>query len=140
MHFETAQLLDLVAISKETLRHWKRVLSPIRGRDGRSQGYSFEEVVALSLIAHANRDLAVPISRFTPVASRLFSEVGAQVRQGSTSFVLCITDGDMALVESHELPDEVTMALVRVEPIIRSLLRTVSADHYPTEDQLVLPF
>ena len=39
MRLETAQVLELLGLTKETLRHWKKVLAPLNGRDGRSDGY-----------------------------------------------------------------------------------------------------
>lgn len=121
MRYQTAQILELLGITKEALRHWKRVLGPITGRDGRSEGYDFEEVVALAVIAEANRELSVPISRFASVAHRLFEDIGHHVVSGRADVVVCISRGDVALHPIDGLPTEPTLAIVRLEPVVRRL-------------------
>jgi len=140
MRYDTGQVLTLTGISKETLRHWKRVLPPIYGRDGRSEGYTFHEVLALSIIARAVHDLAVPISRFTSTAERLFSDSAAEIRTTGRALVLCITGSQMTFTTEDKLPDTGTMAIVRIGPIADKLRRSVSEDHAHTEAQLDLPF
>ncbi len=140
MRYDTGQALALIGITKETLRHWKRVLPPIFGRDGRSDGYTFQEVLALSVIARAVQDLAVPISRFTSTAERLFENIAAQIQPSGKPLVLCITRDEMAFAAHDQLPNAETMAIVRVEPIASKLRRAVSEEPVETEAQLDLPF
>jgi DNA-binding transcriptional MerR regulator len=139
MRYDTSQVLALTGITKETLRHWKRVLPPLFGRDGRSEGYTFQEVLALAIIARAVQDLSVPISRFTAIAERLFTEVAAQIQPSGRSLVLCITRNEMAFAAHGELPNAETIAIVRVEPIANKLGREVSEELMETEAQLDLP-
>jgi DNA-binding transcriptional MerR regulator len=140
MRYDTSQVLILTGITKETLRHWKRVLPPIYGRDGRSEGYTFQEVLALSIIARAVQDLAVPISQFTSTAGRLFAETAAQIGPTGKPLVLCITGNQMTFTTHDELPNAETMAIVRVGPILDKLRRAVAEDPAETEAQLDLPF
>jgi hypothetical protein len=140
MRYDTGQALSLIGITKETLRHWKRVLPPIFGRDGRSEGYAFQEILALSVIARAVQDLAVPISRFTPTAERLFTEIAAQIQPSGKPLVLCITRDDIVFTAHDQLPNAETIAIVRVGPIANTLRRAVSEEPIETEAQLDLPF
>jgi hypothetical protein len=140
MRFDTAQVLKLVGITSETLRHWKRALPPIYGRDGRSDGYTFQEAAALAVIARAVHDLAVPISRFTPIAEHLFSKVAALAHERGDEVILCITGSDVLFVAPDNLPDADTMAIVRINSILTTLKRSVSSDPQPAEVQLDLPF
>ena len=140
MRYDTTQALTLVGLGKETLRHWKRVLPPISGRDGRSDGYTFQEVLALSVVARAVQDLAVPISRFTPIAEQLFREIAAQIPPTGKPLILCITRTDMVFASHDELPIAEAMAIVRVEPIANRLRRAISQEPVETEAQLDLPF
>lgn len=130
MRLETAQVLALLGLTKETLRHWKKVLAPLAGRDGRSDGYTFDELIALALIARAVRDLQVPISRLAPVAHRLFREVAAHVDAAHTT-VLCISEGDVALCPIDRLPGDSCLALVRLAPIIRDLRHRLAPETRP---------
>jgi hypothetical protein len=139
MRLETAQVLELLGLTKETLRHWKKVIAPLSGRDGRSAGYTFDEVTALALIASAVRDLQVPISRFSPVAHRLFQGVADHVEDANTTTVLCITQGDVALYPIDKLPGDACLALVRLAPVIRRLRLSLTPE--PRSDpQLSLDF
>jgi hypothetical protein len=140
MRFDTAQVLSLADITSETLRHWKRVLPPIYGRDGRSEGYTFQEVAALALIARAVHDLAVPISRFTSAAEDLFGRVAALTHEGADEIILCVTGTEVIFAAPDRLPDADSMAIVRVNPILAALRRSVSADPQRVEAQLDLPF
>ena len=133
MRLETAQVLELLGLSKETLRHWKKVLPPVEGRDGRSAGYTFNEVIALALIASAVRDLQVPISRFSPVAYRIFQEIGSHVEDANTTTVLCVTLGDVALYPIDMLPSDPTLMLVRLAPTIRRLRQRLAPE--PASDR-----
>jgi hypothetical protein len=84
--------------------------------------------------------LAVPISRFTPIAEQLFSRVAALVHEGADEIILCITGSDVLFVAPDRLPDADTMAIVRINSILTSLKRSVSSDPQPVEAQLDLPF
>jgi hypothetical protein len=140
MRLETAQVIDLLGISKEALRHWKTVLAPIAGRDGRSGGYGFSEVLALALIAEANRELDVPVSRFKDVAHRFFTEMieVASLAQ-ARDIVVCITRGDLGVHSLSELPPASALAVVRVDPILQRLRKRLSGGmREPEERQMTL--
>jgi hypothetical protein len=139
MRLETAQVLELLGISKETLRHWKKVLPPLEGRDGRSAGYTFDEVIALALMAAAVRELQVPISRFSPVAHRIFQDVCAHVEDAQTTTVLCVTLGDVALYPIDKLPTDATLMLVRLAPTIRKLRQKLAPETL-SDSQMSLDF
>lgn len=139
MRFETGQLRSLIGITTETLRHWKRALPPLFGRDGRSDGYVFHEVVALAVISAAVQQLAVPISRFTAVAERLFSEIAIQTQPGRKPLVLCITRDEVIFAIPGQLPEAETLAIVRVEPIVQRLLLALRPGPHQLEAQLDLP-
>ena len=138
--FDTTQTLHLARLSKETLRYWKSVLSPIRGRDGRSLGYTFQEIAALAIISRAVNELAVPISRFASKADRLFSDIGTYAQSSLKPLVLCITEEDIVLVSPYELPDAETMALVRIDHVLHTLCAAIGTEYGSGEAQLDLPF
>lgn len=140
MHFETAQVIDLVGITKEALRHWKTVLPPISGRDGRSGGYTFAEVLALALIAEAHRELDVPVSRFRDVAHRFFAEVFPVASHAKANdVVVSITRGDIGVHSLVDLPPASAMALLRIDPILQRLRKRLSgAWREPEEAQMSL--
>src|SRR3954470_23353672 len=79
MRFETAQVLEIAGVTKDTLRHWKKVLTPISQFDGRSAKYSLGDLVAICVIARATQDLGVTISQIAKSADWLFAEAGNRV-------------------------------------------------------------
>lgn len=121
MRFNTAQVLDLVCVPKETLRHWKTVLPPIRQRDGRSAQYTFAELVALSVIAAAVQGLAIPISRFTSEAEWLFGEIANWLEMGSPPAYFRILPNEMKLDSSSESEDVAVMCVVAVHIVVAHL-------------------
>jgi hypothetical protein len=139
-YYDTAQALHLTGLSKEALRYWKSILAPIHGRDGRSRGYTFQEVAALAVISRAVQELAVPISRFASKANYLFSEIAAHTESARKPLVLCITQEDTMLVSPDELPGAETMALVRIDQVLQTLRRAIGAEPRTAETQLDLPF
>ncbi|MFV1493566.1 hypothetical protein VWX97_11350 [Phaeobacter sp. JH18-32] len=73
MRFSTRQVQELAGIRREQLRHWKKVLPPLAGRDGRADTYSFDEALSLSLIAALVNQLGIPVSRLIAPSSDLFA-------------------------------------------------------------------
>lgn len=139
VRLETAQVLELANLTKDTLRHWKRVLSPIRDRDGRSARYTLHEVAALAVIARAVHDLSVPISRFTEHAEGVFAEIETLMASGEKPKVLCVTPEDVLFTLPNSLPDAETMAIVRIEPVLRKLSEQISGAPASPLHQLMLP-
>jgi hypothetical protein len=93
IRIETSQLLDLAGITSDKLRYWKDMLPPIKGRDGRKQGYSFAEAVAIAAIASAMTRFRMDISCFSEHADEFFERVGAAIEQGGAA-ILTIPPGE----------------------------------------------
>ncbi len=138
MRFEAAEVLDLVGISKEMLRHWKKALPPIFGRDARSSRYSFEEVVALAVIARAVRDFAVPVSHFTYIAEKMFNEVGRHLQPPHVAQIVCITRNDVLFAPLDSVPDHDCMVIVHLERLLVEIRANIEA-RGSQEAQLDLP-
>lgn len=73
MQFNTGQMLELTGISREQLRHWRKVLPTLKGRDGRADLYSFDEILALGTIAVLTDSLGISISRLSRTAQDIFA-------------------------------------------------------------------
>lgn len=139
MRFETAQILEITGIGKETLRHWKRVLTPIEKRDGRSHRYGYSELVSLCVIAQAVLKLAIPIGRFTEDAPWLFDEIEIQTKPGGNPKVLYIMGDGMLFGHENELPDAETISLIRVKSVIERVNSKILEVEDPPATQLDLP-
>jgi hypothetical protein len=141
MRFNTAQVLDLVCVPKETLRHWKTVLPPIQQRDGRSAQYTFAELVALSVIAAAVQGLAIPISRFTSDAEWLFNEIANWLEAGSSSAYFHILPSEVRFDSSLESEDVAVVCVVAVHIVVHHLKAKLAQPNEEAKaSQLALPF
>jgi hypothetical protein len=72
MQLTPGQLRDTVRLSKETFRHWKRVLPPMKGRRGRSKAYSPGDAAALSILRVLTNDWGIQIGRLGDVSREVF--------------------------------------------------------------------
>jgi len=141
MRFNTAQVLDLVRVPKETLRHWKTVLPPIQQRDGRSAQYTFAELVALSVIAAAVQGLAIPISRFTSDAEWLFKEITNWLEAGSSPAYFRILPGKVRFDDSLDGEDVAVVCVVAVHIVVAHLKAKLAQPNEGAKaSQLALPF
>lgn len=141
MRFDTSQILDLAGISKEMLRHWKRALPPLFGRDGRSDRYSYAELVALCAIAQAVTKLTIPVSRFTDNAVWLFEEIERQLKPGGALLILCILPDRLTFLTERELANVEAGSFIRLDVVVDRLsTRAFSEEEQPQEAQLDLPF
>jgi hypothetical protein len=73
MRFNTAQLQELSGARREQLRHWKKVLRPLIGRDGRCEQYTFPEVLAVAVVSALVDELGISVSKLRPCADELFA-------------------------------------------------------------------
>jgi DNA-binding transcriptional MerR regulator len=136
MRFETAQVLEIAGISKDTLRHWKKVLQPISRYDGRSAKYSLAELLAICVIARATQDLGVTISQITKSADWLFAEAGNRMLpEHHQAVVYLLPDGGG--IWSTGLPIEIDAAIIiRIGPILDKIRSAPDQ----AQAQLALPF
>lgn len=82
MLFNTGQVHELTGLKREQFRHWRKVLPQLHGRDGRSEQYSFSDVLALSVLKTMVHDFGVNVSNLAASAQDIFalfadSEIGA---------------------------------------------------------------
>ncbi len=115
MHFNTTQLQQLTGLNREQLRHWRKVLPPLKGRDGRSNSYMFSEVIALAILEALVNRLGIGVSQLATCADglfALFAEHGDLDEVPSTIYVT------LDLTLSRNLPDTDIYLTIRVKPIV----------------------
>lgn len=87
MQLTPGQLRDTVRISKETLRHWKRVVPAMQGRRGRSTAFSAGDAAALGILRVLTNDWGIQIGRLGDVSTEIFrlcNETPWPALEGST--------------------------------------------------------
>lgn len=127
MHLVTAQALYLAGISKETLRHWKKVLPPLRDRDGRSRQYTLAEVAAMKVIAEADRQLGLPVSAFAGQASTLFEQIGNFLALDGPPMAVCLTRNELTFAPAQDLPKAEVVAIIQLRPLLQRLYHDLNA-------------
>lgn len=65
--------LDVTGITPQTLRHWRAVLPPLKGRRGRKPCYSAGDLLALKVLDAWAHGLGAKVSRLESSATSLFA-------------------------------------------------------------------
>jgi hypothetical protein len=140
MRFQTAQVLEIARIGKDTLRTWKRCIRPISHIDGRRRQYTLAEVAGICMISRATQGLGLPISQFSEHATDLFKQLQAQLPPAGTPLVLCIVPRKMFFIDESALVRGDAVVFIRIRPILEQLFLTLQQDTSPPAAQLDLPF
>jgi DNA-binding transcriptional MerR regulator len=139
MQFETAQVLEITGVSKDTLRHWKRVIPQLRHLDGRSATYSVSELLSVLVITRLTRDLGVTISQVAKSSEWLFKETERRLQAGAPSGVIhLLPDGHAIWLD--EVATDVDAAIVlSIAPVLEQV-NLLSGAHHDRAGQLAFPF
>jgi hypothetical protein len=119
MRFNTAQMCHLTGMRREQLRHWRKTLPPMTGRDGRSDLYELREILALAAMVALADGVGVPAAKLVGCADELFAffhdadlqQLPRQLYVGADGTVQTVPPRD-AQVYSTVVPENV-MASVR---------------------------
>lgn len=67
-----AQVVELTQVTDETLRHWRKVLAPLRGFSGRGPCFLPGDALALMIVRCLVKDLGLQVRMLAGLAPRLF--------------------------------------------------------------------
>ncbi|MGF1639967.1 MAG: hypothetical protein ACFCUO_03375 [Rhodospirillales bacterium] len=125
------------------MRYWKRCLSPLRKKDGRSQTYTFAEVVAMAVIADAVAAFNVGVERLAPLADEFFELVANAVEPGREPGMICFGPASVAWLAVPPPDIDACMLILPLGAVvarIRSQIATVDAPVMPpAQYELPLP-
>ena len=138
MLFSPAQVLDLTGISTERLRHWRKEMPELAKHKGRSASFSFEELVALSIMNRLSDELGMGAASLAPHSSSIFALLteGAVIEDEGT--VLCLSKSGVTIEQLPLSIDMPVMAVIRTDIVANDLYSRV-IDPTPLP-QLDLPF
>lgn len=112
MQFNTGQMQELAGVRREQLRHWRKVLPPLEGRDGRADSYTFAEVMALAVIREAVDGLGMPVTRLKTCAGDVFALFADLEDFGGLPELLFVSsDGELTAADA---PNSRSFAAIRV--------------------------
>lgn len=133
MRYRHSQVLELTGISKDAIRYWKHHLSPLREKDGRSQTYTFAEVVAIGAIADAVAVFNLGVERLAPMADQFFELIAKATEPGREPGLLCLGLGSVAW--RAEPPRDIggCMLILPLGPVIARIRSQIAAGDAPVK-------
>jgi hypothetical protein len=111
-----------VHLSKETFRHWKRVLPAMKNRRGRATAFSTGDVVALRILRALTDDWGIQISHLAGLSTEIFRLCNATAwvaLEGST-LQINVPEGSCKLLKKIPGSDE-TVLIYPLGPALRAL-------------------
>jgi hypothetical protein len=135
------QLRNAAHLSKETFRHWKRVLPHMRDREGRSTAFSPGDAVALRILRALTDDWGIQINQLAELSSELFRlcNVTPWVLLEGSTLQLSVPGRRCRLLTKNLASDE-TVLLCPLGPVLRLLREEFLRTELPElQGELPLP-
>ena len=73
MRLTPLQVQEIVGISRDTLRHWRKVLSPLKGKNGYRPCFTLGDALALKTVQLMANNFGISVKAISNVAPELFS-------------------------------------------------------------------
>jgi hypothetical protein len=73
MKLSPGQVRDVLGLSQDTFRHWKKALPPLAGRNGYRPCFTHGDLFALALVKALTDDAGVQVGALHAVAAGLFN-------------------------------------------------------------------
>lgn len=141
MHYVPSQVKEALGISEETLRHWRSVLPPLKGKKGYGPCFSLGDLLALKVVVQLHR-FGIPMRQLKPSAERLF-EACTQGPWFSLSSKVLVFDGEVvellglgqgAVEWAHRSHVSIPLA-----PLIDQLRYSLSEGSRPAQPEIAFP-
>ena len=76
MRFSPQQIYEIVGVSRDILRHWRKALPPIENRNGYRPCFTLGDALSLKIIKVLTEDFGIPVGKLSPLAPELFELCG----------------------------------------------------------------
>ncbi len=140
MRFTPSQALDLIGITAETLRYWKKSMPSLAGKRGHAPCYTRAEVIGLIVIRRLVRDFRMDVSAISAQSDTLFGLCSAQLAQRSRRLLRVTCDGRITAHKALADEDFAEPAIVfPLDTAIRELDGRLNEQEGETQIQLSLP-
>lgn len=141
LRFTPGQLRSTVGLSKETFRHWKRVLPAFASGRGHAPNYSLGDVLASAILRRVTESCGIRIGCFADVATKIF-EICNQTSWDVLESDILIVDlphKKCAILRNPaDIPVKNAVLVCPLGPVITelqdNLLRSWRANSKPPED------
>ena len=141
MRYTPAQIKEALEITEETLRHWRKILSPLQNKRGHSPCFSPGDLLALQVIARFHA-LGVNVSQLKPHAEKLF-QACSQVAWFGLEDKVVVYDGqylEMVVADAEGHWSQEVRIAAPLGPLIQQLRRRLSEEStHPTQAEIAFP-
>ena len=139
MEYTPGQLRDLVGLSKEAYRHWKRVLPALSTGRQHAPCFSAGDVLATTVLHRISESCGARIGRLAGVASGIFDICNRTPWEVLANRILVLdlaVNRCMIVAESRDIPVDDAVVICSLESRItelqsRLLQSNPSSDHKP---------
>lgn len=140
MRFTPSQALDLIGITAETLRYWKKSMPSLTGKRGHAPCYTRAEIIGLIVIRRLVRDFRMDVSALAMQSETLFSLCSAQWALPSHRLLRVTCDGRVTVHETMAGVDFAEAAFVfPLDTAIQELNDRLNEQDSEAQMELCLP-
>jgi DNA-binding transcriptional MerR regulator len=140
MRFTPSQALDLIGITAETLRYWKKSMPSLAEKRGHAPCYTRAEIVGLIVVKRLVKDFRMDVSVLAPQSQRLFDLCSAQWALPSRRLLRVTCDGHVTAHETLGNVDFAEAAIVfPLDTAIRELEDRLNEREGEVQMELGLP-
>lgn len=136
MKLTPGQIREVLGLTQDAFKHWKKVLPPLGDRNGYRPCFTHGDLFAMALIKALTEDAGVRVGALHAVAANLFSQCGSQSWAGFERSMLVL---ELARVRVEFVPEPHIPQLDRIgiivpcRPIITDLREWLLQDAKETE-------
>lgn len=112
MNFTQAQARQVIGLSVETFRHWRKTIPHLGARQGRQAKLSFGDLVALSTLRSLIDDLGLSIGQFIQTGDNFFdacNRVAWVETTGAYALIVPIDQAESSRQRRHPVPVSVSI-------------------------------
>ncbi|WP_149539267.1 hypothetical protein [Siccirubricoccus phaeus] len=104
IHFTQEQARDVVGVSAEKLRHWRKTIPYLRRKAGKSARFTFSDLVGLAVTLEIVDRLGVGIASIQKGVDELFELLGQTDLTRLRQLVAVVSPDSVRLCSATELP------------------------------------
>jgi hypothetical protein len=78
MKLTPGQVREVLGLSQDAFKHWKKVLPPLKGRNGYRPCFTLGDLLAMAFIKALTEDACVQVGALEVVSTSLFDQCGKQ--------------------------------------------------------------
>jgi hypothetical protein len=142
VEFTPGQLREIVGLSVETFRHWKRVLPPFANRRGYAPCFSVGDLLAASILRRLTDNCGVRVGHLKNVSIEIshFCNTSSWPAMEGRILVVDISDGTCRMVRNGSASGQDIAILCPLDPILTELRdELLQSKPLAAQSQLMFP-